>query len=134
MLDQVEEHLLAPLDVVEDDHERPFRSGVLQRLAERPRDLFGGCRRLPLAEQRADRLSGGTFRRLHVELLQHLDDRPIGDPLAVWGAAAAQDRRLDRRKQLRGEPRLADACIPRDRDQLAAFLGPHALPCLLKRS
>ena len=36
--------------------------------------------------------SGGQ----HVELLQHLDDRPVGDPLAVGEAAAADDRRLDR--------------------------------------
>ena len=50
MLDQVEEDLLAPLDVVEDDHERPFRRGVLERLPEGPRDLLGGCRRLRLAE------------------------------------------------------------------------------------
>ena len=130
MLDQVEEHLLAPLDVVEDDHQRPFRRGVLQGLAERPRDLLRRCRRLRLAEQRADRRRGGLVRRQHVELLQHLDDRPVGDPLAVGEAAAAEDGRLDRSQQLRGEPRLADAGIADDRDQLAALLGLHALPCL----
>ena len=63
--------------------------------------------------------SGGQ----QVELLQHLDDRPVGDPLAVGQAAAADDRRLDRARQLRGEPRLADAGIADDRDQLAALLG-----------
>ena len=46
--------------------------------------------------------SGGCTK-----LLQHLDDRPIGDPLAVRGAAAAQDRRLDRRKH---PPRRAETC------------------------
>ena len=40
VLDQVEERLLAPLDIVEDDHERPLRRGLLQRLAERPGDLL----------------------------------------------------------------------------------------------
>src|SRR5215472_10386811 len=54
VLDKVEEGLLCPLDVVEDDHESPLR-GVFQRLAEGPSDLFsrGGC--LCLAEKRADR-------------------------------------------------------------------------------
>ena len=36
MLDQIEEHLLAPLDIVEGDRERPLRRRLLQRLAERP--------------------------------------------------------------------------------------------------
>ena len=130
MLDQVEERLLAPLDVVEDDHQRPLGRSLLERLAERPGDLLGRRRRLRLAEQRADRRRGGLVRGQHVELLQHLDDRPVGDPLAVGEAAAADDRRLDRRQELRGEPRLADAGIADDRDQLAALLGPHALPRL----
>ena len=68
--------------------------------------------------------------RQHVELLQHLDDRPVGDPLAVGEAAAADDRRVDRRQQLRDQPRLADAGVADDRHQLAALLGPHALPRL----
>ena len=59
VLDQVEERLLAPLDVVEDDHQRPLRRGLLQRLAERPGDLLRCRRRLRLAQQRADRHRGG---------------------------------------------------------------------------
>ena len=130
MLDQVEERLLAPLDVVEDDHERPLRRSLLQRLAEGPGDLLRRCRRLRLAQQRADRRGGGLVRRQQVELLQHLDHRPVGDPLAVGEAAAADDRRLDRSQNLRDEPGLADARIADDRHQLAALLGLHALPCL----
>ncbi len=68
--------------------------------------------------------SGGSTS----ELLQHLDDRPVGDPLAVGEAAAADDRRLDRSQALRGEPRLADAGIADDRDQLAALLRPAHAP------
>ena len=49
VLDQVEERLLAPLDVVEHDHQRPLCRGVLQRLAERPGDLLRRRRRLRLA-------------------------------------------------------------------------------------
>ena len=65
-----------------------------------------------------------------VELLQHLDHRPVGDPLPVGEAAAADDRRLDRGQKLRGQPRLADARVADDRDQLAALLGLHTLPRL----
>ena len=53
VLDQVEERRLAPLDVVEHDHERPLRGRRLEQLAHRDRDLVR--RRLPLAEQRGDR-------------------------------------------------------------------------------
>ena len=49
LLDEVEERLLAPLDVVEHDHER---RRLLEQLAERPRDLVGRGRRVPLPEQR----------------------------------------------------------------------------------
>jgi hypothetical protein len=77
------------MDVVEHDHERPLRRRVLQGLAEGPRDLLRGRRRLRFAEQRADRLDSGLVRRQQVELLQHLDDRPIGDPLPVGEAPPA---------------------------------------------
>jgi len=66
--------------------------------------------------------------RQHVDLFQHLDDRPVGDPLAVGEAAAADDRRVDRRHELGGEPGLADAGITENRDQLATALDPHTLP------
>ena len=94
VLDEVEERLLAPLDVVEDDHER--RRLLLEQLAERPGDLLGGRRLLALAEQRADRRRGGPVGRQRVELLEHLDHRPVGDPLAVGEAAAADDPSVDR--------------------------------------
>jgi len=96
VLDQVEERLLAPLDVVKHDHQRPLRRGVLQGLAEGPRDLLGRGSCVALAEERADRHSGGLLGRRHVELLQHLHDGPVGDPLAVGWAAAQDDGRLDR--------------------------------------
>ena len=132
MLDQVEKRLLAPLDVVEHRDERPLGRSVLQRLAERPRDVLRRRWRLALAEQRADRRGGGLLDGQQVELLQHLDHRPVRDPLAVGKAAATDDRRLDRGQKLRREPRLADAGIADDRDQLATLLGPHALPSNLQ--
>ena len=93
MLDQVAKRLLAPLDVVEHDDERLFRGGMLQGLAKGPGDLLGRGRRVALAEQRADRRRGGFVRRKDIELLQHLDDGPVRDPLAVRKAAAADDPR-----------------------------------------
>ena len=58
-LDQVEERLLAPLDVVEEHDERRL---LLEQLPERPRDLVP---LVPssLAQQRADRRSGDRIRR-----------------------------------------------------------------------
>ena len=63
-------------------------------------------------EQRADRRRGGLVRGQHVELLQHLDHRPVRDPLAVGQAAAADDRRVDRSQSLR---RRAATCRRRHR-------------------
>ena len=124
VLDQVEERLLAPVKVVEDDDERPLPCRLLQCLAKRPRDLLGGGRRLRLAEQRANHRSGSLVRGQLVELAQHLHDGPVGDPLAVGEAAAPDDGRVDRRQGLRGEPGLADAGVAEERDQFAAPLGP----------
>ena len=54
MLDQVEQCLLGPLDVVEDEHERPLARGRLDELAERPRELVGRGGAV-VVEQRAQR-------------------------------------------------------------------------------
>jgi hypothetical protein len=62
VLDQVEERLLAPLNVVEDDHDRPLGRGVLQRLAKGPGDLVRRRHLLRLTEQRANRRRGGLIR------------------------------------------------------------------------
>ena len=45
VLDQVEERRLAPVDVIEDDDERPLGRGLLERLPDRPRDLVRRRRR-----------------------------------------------------------------------------------------
>ena len=81
-----------------------------------------------LAEQRADRGGRGRVGREGVELLDHLDDRPVGDALAVGEAAAADNPGVDRGERLGDEPRLADACLADDRQQLTALLGSSARP------
>jgi hypothetical protein len=104
VLDQVEERLLTPMKIVDDDDERLLARRLLERLAKGPGDLVRRRRRLRLAQQRANGCRGGLVRGTHVEPLQHLDDRPIRDPLAVREAAATDDVRVDRGQRLRGKP------------------------------
>ena len=130
VFDQVEEGLFAPLDVVEDDDQRSLRRGLLERLAERPRDLVRGRRRVVLSEQRADGEGRGLVRGPQSELLQDLDHGEVGDPLAVGKATTADDVRLDRGQRLHDEPGLADTGVADDRNERAAALGLHPLPRL----
>src|SRR5262249_59170998 len=53
---------------------------------------------------------------------------PVGNPLAVGQTAAVHDAGIDPVERLRGEPRLADAWIADDRDQLAAWTGERPVP------
>ncbi len=92
MLDQVEEGLLSGMNIVEEHHQRALRAGMLECLAECPGDLLGGGGRVGLSEQRVDCRGRLCVRRQEVELLQHLDHGPVGDPLAVGEAASADDR------------------------------------------
>ena len=118
---EVEQRRLGPVDVLDDDHERPFAREVLEEPADRPEHLLLGRslgrqadrrgdprreQRRPSAlavEQRA-RSWRAPRRRVSVSSMpgapaDDLADRPVGDPLAVGQAAAAQDRGLV------GEPR-----------------------------
>ena len=116
MLDQVEEGLLSPLDVVEDDDER---SGRLEQLAEGPGDLL--TRRLnALTEKRTDRRCSPRFNLDVFQLLDCFDDRPVSDSLAVGEAAAADDAHAGLGDQLGRQARLADPGRPEHGDQLAA--------------
>jgi hypothetical protein len=134
VLDQVAGGLLAPLDVVEDDHERSDRRCLLQRLAKGPGELLGRRRSTALAEERADRSRGGLVGGNHVELLENLDDGPVGDALAVGQTAASHDRRLDRRERLGDEAGLPDAGVADDRHQLTPGLDLHPAPRRLDES
>ena len=134
VLDEVEEGLLAPLDVVEDADERRL---LLQQLAKRPRDLLGrgrGSFVSPRRERSAAAAAGSEGKT--VELLQHLDDRPVRDPLPVGQAASADRRRLDRR---RGTRPSAATCRRRRRRppspaDTAAHHRPAATPAATRRA
>ena len=106
MLEELEEHVLAPLDVVENGNDGRLARDCLEELAERPRDLVRR-RRAALAEQRGECLSGSRIELdphpVLFELFQHLDDRPVRDPFPVREAASAHNRRLDAGQELRDE-------------------------------
>ena len=120
--DEVEEvagRSIAPLEVLDDDHDRPLLGLDLQAvdgLLEEPRScgLPGEADRALVGRgQQADRTEGreeGTVRR------------PV---LADHRARTCEDPGLDRCHELRDESRLADTGIAEDRDErrLAAVAG-----------
>src|SRR6185312_8393608 len=86
------------------------------------------------AEQSSERLgdSAVELTRLGMQLLDDLDDRPVGDPLAVRQTAAADDVRVDPREKSGREPRLADARDAEQREQLADAVGDGEVERLLE--
>jgi hypothetical protein len=115
MVDEVEERLLAPLDVVEDHDERPFGGDLLELHTDRPKELVGA--RCAFDKSRNRRL------RALSQLLQDADHRPESDPLPVVEAAAVEHRRVQRvAEELAGESRLPDTRRAEDRKQVTAAL------------
>ena len=106
VLDELEQRLLPPVEVVEDADHRPLPRLLLEQLAEGPRDLLRGRRRVRLPEERTERRARGVLRGQRAELFHDLDDRPVGDPVPVGQAAAAQDAGVHPGEELRDEPRL----------------------------
>ena len=103
MLDELEEGRLRPVDVVEDEDERPLARARLAELAEEPGELGRGRRRLGV-----ERGENGVALLALVRAVENLPQRPVRDALAV-GETAAPERRdaLRAPRQLGGEPRLA---------------------------
>ena len=134
VLEQVEERRFGPMDVVEDDDQRASRREVLEaacapprrspgRPASRgrgraaPRGARGPARRRPLAGAGAEIFAPGLVGRIPLGdpggVLEHGDDRPERDALAVGQAAALEHRRA-RRRAARGARPSAATC-PRRR-------------------
>ena len=107
VLDEVDEDGLGPLQVVDDDDLRPLHSPGFEQPPERE---------LRLGRRRAD---DGV--RLDADRDQDLDERPVGDPLAVREAAAAEDvgRVADALEEVRDEARLADPGRAEQREEPA---------------
>ena len=110
MFDEVEERLLAPLDVVEQR----------RRAAPAPRAACGTPSRSPLADvtssvsPSSERIAAAPpgSDGSDVELLHDLHHRPVGDPGRRTETATANDPSVDRPKRLCNEPRLAEARSP----------------------
>ena len=115
VLDQVEEDGLGPLDVVEDEDLRPRRRPRLDQLAKGELRVRGRA---------ADHLAG-----LDADREQDLDERPVGDVLAVVEAAAAQHvgGLAGDGEELLGQPRLADPGRPEQREHVAHALRDDVL-------
>jgi len=128
VLDEVEEGLLSPVDVVEEADERLFLRRLFEQLAKGPGDLLGRDCLHSFAEQRAKRGRSTRIGRERVELLHDLEHRPVGDPRSVRQAAAADHLGPDRGQQLCDQARLADACLADQRDELAATTCADPLP------
>ena len=102
VLDELEERRLRPVDVVEDEDERCLARPCLAELAEEPRDLGGGRRRLGI-----ERGEHGVALLALGRLGEDLAQRPVRDALAV-GETAAPERchALRPSRELGSEPRL----------------------------
>ena len=107
VLEQIEEDGLGPLDVVEHDDLRSIGGAGLEQLPER---------KLRLGRRFADH---GV--RLDADREQDLDQRPVGDVLAVVQAAGAQNvgGLVRAREELRDEPGLTGAGGSQQREQVA---------------
>ena len=118
VVDQVEERRLGPVHVVEDDDERLLSCDGFEQLARGEKQFFrrGGA----FVEQRPRTAA----RSLRAELVEHLEERPEGDPVPVRKAASGEDARC--RPELVEEPcdksRLPHTCRPQDREQVACPL------------
>ena len=143
VLDEVEEGCLRPVDVVEDDHERPT-AGQLPRVARTAQNSssfpYGCCERpmpdsmrlvasaMPRTEAGCELVAGvllAVLRHDPGRLPQHLGQRPERDAVAVGQAAAPQHRRLagDAPHELLDEPALADPGMAEQRDEPALGSG-----------
>src|SRR5262249_5266062 len=119
VVDQIEERLLAPLDVVEDHDQRPFARDVLKLATDIPEQLA-------LAEPTIGQPRQGLLRPL-AQLLEDRDDRPERDPLAVLQTPARQRGGIEPGDELRYQPRLAHAGRAKHGEQVAAPLADRAL-------
>ena len=136
MLEQVEQLVVGPVDVLDQDHGGPLCRGCRQKL--RPRVLEAVARGqwmevpgdveaerqpedLPVAEQLASPLGWIALEQPEV-LTQHLAQRPVRDPRAVRQAPSLQVRHPlagQAATELVDQPGLAHPRLPDDPDDLS---------------
>ncbi len=148
VLDELEQRRIRPLEVLEHEHDRPAVAYPLEEEPPRAEQLLL-LARLPLLQPQQVREARlhplallGVRQKLGQGRLQllpsrrrllrlcdpdlqphHLDERPVGDALAVRETAASMPVRRLREPvevlvQLPGEPGLADPGDPHDREQV----------------
>src|SRR6266550_5653272 len=135
MLDEIEERRLRPVQVVENEDERPFASerleqppdgkkGVLTRegcLVNEPNRGRNGVEHPSAFDVTVEQASELLIR---CERLEDLDEREVGDSFAVRQAASPQnDRVLVLCEKLVNESRLADPSRPEQREQVARLVS-----------
>jgi hypothetical protein len=148
VLDEVEERRLAPLDVVEDDHERAFVRMGLEQLARGPERLLAGSgvvlepdgRRDPVGDQPRVLVSLQLRRDagddlLAVQLSHRLEERPERDPVAVRETAPAGDggRVGDLLEELLDQARFPDPGGAEHGEEVACALPDRPLVRLLEQ-
>ncbi len=155
-LDEVEQALVGPVDVLEDEHRRPFAGNGLdegahgeeERLTvryrrlrietEQDRQVLGDRLRSSVTEQgrgrRLEFLEGdvdGVALEDVAELLELEAERAVRRALAIRKRASPYDtpaELFDDVRELEREPRLADAGRPDDGHQVGRLLVRDALP------
>jgi hypothetical protein len=146
VLDQREQRLLGPVDVLEDEDEGLRLRHQLRPLACRPRDLLLAALAvdgLEDADREAEQVGDGLSRARVSKLLDrdlervvvgdvrgaldHLGQRPVGDALAVGQRAPGQDRgALEAVQELLSEAALADSGLAVDGEEVRATVSDHA--------
>ena len=123
---EVDERRLGPLEVVDDEHERPRRASVSSTLRTAQHASSGATGSPAGFEQLArDARSPAPRRRPPASSrpgrAERLDERPPGQPVAVGQASPGGDRRAlaERLGHLGDEARLAHARRAQDGEQLA---------------
>ena len=147
VLDQLEERLLGPVDVLEAEDDRLCLGELLDEGPGGPGDLLRralAVERLQHAGGEAEEVGDGLVLAVCLELLERLLDRvvvgdarngldhlgqgPVGDALAVREAATDEHRcALEPVDELAREPALADAGLAVDREQVGAAVAHRAV-------
>ncbi len=113
VLDEVEEGRFSPLHVVEHEQNRTLPRQRLEQSPHRPVELLAARMRLGAADGLEDPVANSVGvvlaleHGVEVEPAHDLDERPVGDPLAVRQTAPLQDLRVARRPTRRARRRDA---------------------------
>ena len=146
VLDQLEQRILCPVDVLEDEDERLRLGHELRPLSSGPGDFLLAplaVDRLEDAARQAEQVGHGLRGAAVAKLLDcdverivvgdvgraldHLGQGPVGDALTVRQAAALEDRRaFERGEVLVHHPALADTGLAIDREEMRALVPDRA--------